>query len=208
MPVDDGAADRSGRGRGAPGIRRPPVRRRRWTPTPPAPAPPLRRRPTPAAGPTAGSPMRLYDTAWADYTAGNYDLAIEGFSSYVRSFPQQRVRPTTRSATSARATTSAASWPRRSTRSTASSPPIRRATSSARRTTSAASRYERLNQPDRARESFEYADQDLSPTRRRPAGQAAARRAQPRAAAVGRAARGASRTPPCSLRGRPTSWAA
>jgi tol-pal system protein YbgF len=26
--------------------------------------------------------------AWADYTAGSYDLAIEGFSSYVRSFPK------------------------------------------------------------------------------------------------------------------------
>jgi tol-pal system protein YbgF len=26
--------------------------------------------------------------AWADYTAGNYDLAVEGFSSYVRSFPK------------------------------------------------------------------------------------------------------------------------
>ncbi len=32
--------------------------------------------------------MRLYDTAWADYTAGNYDLAIEGFNGYVRSFPR------------------------------------------------------------------------------------------------------------------------
>ena len=26
--------------------------------------------------------------AWADYTAGSYDLAIEGFTSYVRSFPK------------------------------------------------------------------------------------------------------------------------
>ena len=38
---------------------------------------------------TAGSPMRLLqDTAWADYTAGNFDLAIEGFNGYVRSFPR------------------------------------------------------------------------------------------------------------------------
>ncbi len=45
--------------------------------------------PATAPGPvTAGSPMRLYDTAWADYTAGNYDLAIEGFNGYVRSFPR------------------------------------------------------------------------------------------------------------------------
>jgi tol-pal system protein YbgF len=49
--------------------------------TPPAPAPTT-------AAPTAGSPTRLYDMAWADYTAGSYDLAIEGFSSYVRSFPK------------------------------------------------------------------------------------------------------------------------
>jgi len=47
-------------------------------PTTSMPAPPI----------TAGSPMRLYDTAWADYTAGNYDLAIEGFNGYVRSFPR------------------------------------------------------------------------------------------------------------------------
>ena len=43
--------------------------------------------PAPSA-PTAGSPTRLYDMAWADYTAGSYDLAIEGFTSYVRSFPK------------------------------------------------------------------------------------------------------------------------
>ena len=49
--------------------------------TPPAPA-------LTTAAPTAGSPTRLYDMAWADYTAGSYDLAIEGFSSYVRSFPK------------------------------------------------------------------------------------------------------------------------
>ena len=52
-----------------------------------APASPV---PTPAtpAGPNAMSPGRLYDLAWADYTAGNYDLAVEGFASYVRSFPK------------------------------------------------------------------------------------------------------------------------
>ncbi len=53
--------------------------------TTPAPAPV----PTaPPAAPSPGSPTRLYDMAWADYTAGSYDLAIEGFSSYVRSFPK------------------------------------------------------------------------------------------------------------------------
>ena len=53
--------------------------------TAPAPAPV----PTaPPVAPSPGSPTRLYDMAWADYTAGSYDLAIEGFSSYVRSFPK------------------------------------------------------------------------------------------------------------------------
>lgn len=40
------------------------------------------------ASPNALSPSRLYEMAWADYTAGNYDLAVEGFASYVRSFPK------------------------------------------------------------------------------------------------------------------------
>ena len=49
--------------------------------TPPATA-------TAPVSPAPGSPTRLYDMAWADYTAGSYDLAIEGFTSYVRSFPR------------------------------------------------------------------------------------------------------------------------
>ena len=47
-----------------------------------------RRRARGPAAPAPGSPTRLYDMAWADYTAGSYDLAIEGFTSYVRSFPR------------------------------------------------------------------------------------------------------------------------
>lgn len=57
--------------------------------TPPSgtPVPPVA--PPAVTGPaTTVSPTRLYDMAWADYTAGNYDLAIEGFSSYVRTFPR------------------------------------------------------------------------------------------------------------------------
>jgi tol-pal system protein YbgF len=64
-------------------------------PAPSAPPPPAGTTPdTPPAGapppsaPSPGSPTRLYDMAWADYTAGSYDLAIEGFTSYVRSFPK------------------------------------------------------------------------------------------------------------------------
>ena len=47
---------------------------------PPAPAPP----------PTSPgiSPQRLYDTAWTDYTAGQWTLCIEGFNTYLRSFPR------------------------------------------------------------------------------------------------------------------------
>ncbi|MBP7779025.1 MAG: tetratricopeptide repeat protein [Acidobacteria bacterium] len=52
-----------------------------------APGDPAATLPQPA-GPNTMSPSRLYDLAWADYTAGNYDLAVEGFSSYVRSFPK------------------------------------------------------------------------------------------------------------------------
>ena len=55
---------------GAPGVA---------NPVAPAPVTPV---------PAPGSPTRLYDMAWADYTAGSYDLAIEGFASYVRSFPK------------------------------------------------------------------------------------------------------------------------
>ncbi|MEZ5290123.1 MAG: tetratricopeptide repeat protein [Vicinamibacterales bacterium] len=52
----------------------------------PAVEPPVA--PPPVTSPTTVSPARLYDLAWADYTAGNYDLAVEGFASYVRSFPK------------------------------------------------------------------------------------------------------------------------
>jgi len=52
-----------------------------------APTTPSSAGPAPVS-PAPGSPTRLYDMAWADYTAGSYDLAIEGFTSYVRSFPR------------------------------------------------------------------------------------------------------------------------
>lgn len=58
--------------------------------TPPAtvglpPAPPA---PTPGPAGPGISPQRLYDTAWTDYTAGQWTLCIEGFSTYLRSFPR------------------------------------------------------------------------------------------------------------------------
>ena len=46
----------------------------------PAPAPP------PIAPGT--SPTQLWDLAWGDYTAGQYELAIQGFESYLRYFPK------------------------------------------------------------------------------------------------------------------------
>jgi tol-pal system protein YbgF len=34
------------------------------------------------------SPQKLYDSAWTDYTTGQYDLAVLGFESYIKSFPR------------------------------------------------------------------------------------------------------------------------
>lgn len=51
--------------------------------TVPPPAPP------PVVPVAAGaSPQRLYDSAWADYTAGQFDLAVQGFESFIKSFPR------------------------------------------------------------------------------------------------------------------------
>jgi len=43
----------------------------------------------PPAGPAVGvSPQKLLETAKSDYSIGQYDLAIIGFSEYIRSFPK------------------------------------------------------------------------------------------------------------------------
>lgn len=47
--------------------------------------------PPPAASPNVGvsvSPQKLFDSAMSDYYSGLYDLAISGFSDYIRSFPK------------------------------------------------------------------------------------------------------------------------
>jgi tol-pal system protein YbgF len=44
--------------------------------------------PQPTSGAAGISPQRLYDTAWTDYTAGQWTLCIEGFNTYLRSFPR------------------------------------------------------------------------------------------------------------------------
>jgi tol-pal system protein YbgF len=57
---------------------------------PPAAAPPAQGQP-PASGAPANpgvSPTRLYDMAWADYAGGQFDLAIQGFTDFIRTFPK------------------------------------------------------------------------------------------------------------------------
>src|SRR5205823_12922011 len=51
------------------------------------PGAPTAAAPEPAT-PVGVSPKQLYDAAWADYTAGQWDLAVQGFEAYIRSFPK------------------------------------------------------------------------------------------------------------------------
>jgi tol-pal system protein YbgF len=37
--------------------------------------------------PPGASPQRMFDTSYDDYTAGRYDLAIQGFQSFIAQFP-------------------------------------------------------------------------------------------------------------------------
>lgn len=45
--------------------------------------------PAPAANPAGAgsSPQTLYENAWSDYMSSHYDLAIQGFQAYLRTFP-------------------------------------------------------------------------------------------------------------------------
>ena len=47
--------------------------------------------PVPAPAPGVVSPTRLYDMAFSSYTSGLYDLAIDGFNSFIRSFPKHEM---------------------------------------------------------------------------------------------------------------------
>jgi len=38
--------------------------------------------------PVGMSPQKLYDSAWSDYLSGQYDLAIQGFEMFIKSFPK------------------------------------------------------------------------------------------------------------------------
>ena len=47
--------------------------------------------PAPAAALPSGTgttPKRLYDTAYADYTAGQWSLAVQGFETYLKTYPK------------------------------------------------------------------------------------------------------------------------
>ena len=46
---------------------------------------------------SARSPTALDNAAFGDYSSGQYDLAIDGFSAYIKSFPTGRRPPTRRS---------------------------------------------------------------------------------------------------------------
>ncbi len=56
-------------------------------------APPEGAPPTPAAPPAAPtmSPSRLYEMARADYMAGQWTLSIQGFESYLKTFPRSEL---------------------------------------------------------------------------------------------------------------------
>ena len=57
------------------------------------PSTPVQPPPAPAPAPLGPgmSPQRLYDTAWADYTSGQWDLCINGFETYLRTFPRSEM---------------------------------------------------------------------------------------------------------------------
>jgi tol-pal system protein YbgF len=56
--------------------------------TGPAGVPPA----TPAGtGATGMTPRRLYETAYADYTAGQWSLAIQGFETYLKTYPKSEL---------------------------------------------------------------------------------------------------------------------
>ena len=39
-------------------------------------------------GPRQDTPRRLYETAYADYTAGQWSLAVQGFETYLKTYPK------------------------------------------------------------------------------------------------------------------------
>jgi tol-pal system protein YbgF len=78
----------------------PPVVKVPGPPPPAAPkavtAPPPPRASTPRPAVSAATPGDLYKTALNDYTRGNYDLAIDGFRSYITLHPKTSLLPNAR----------------------------------------------------------------------------------------------------------------
>src|SRR5258708_10394973 len=59
------------------------------SPNPLAPGPPASQPPAPSASvPPGTSPQRMYETSYDDYTAGRFDLAIQGFQTFIQAFPK------------------------------------------------------------------------------------------------------------------------
>jgi len=55
---------------------------------PPSPTAPAGGQVAPGAPNPGVSPTRLYDMAWADYVGAQYDLAIQGFTDFIKTFPK------------------------------------------------------------------------------------------------------------------------
>jgi tol-pal system protein YbgF len=47
--------------------------------------------PTTAAPIPIIAPQKIYDNAWSDYTAGHYDLAVEGFETFIKTSPRSEL---------------------------------------------------------------------------------------------------------------------
>ena len=62
---------------------------------PPAPVDPAALPAPVPTGPIAAgqSPQRMYDVAWSDYTAGQWALAIQGFETYLKQFTRSPLAP-------------------------------------------------------------------------------------------------------------------
>jgi tol-pal system protein YbgF len=58
---------------------------------PNAPVPPVAEPNAPAA--TGTTPKQLFDLAFGDYTAGQWDLAIQGFQTYLNAYPKSPMSP-------------------------------------------------------------------------------------------------------------------
>jgi tol-pal system protein YbgF len=47
--------------------------------------------PPPSSGPVVIAPQKIYDNAFADYTAGQYDLAVLGFETFIKTSPRSEL---------------------------------------------------------------------------------------------------------------------